>query len=73
MYTRSTRAYPARVPEPEYGSALQVRRTDGTGHFPGRSQHVFLSEDSGRRIVGLLPVDERLVHVYFAPFPDCAI
>src|SRR6202162_2417826 len=44
VYTRSARAYPARVPEPEYGSALQVRRVRDRGAFSWKHQHVFVSE-----------------------------
>jgi putative transposase len=69
MYTRSTRVYPARVPEPEYGSALQVRRVVKRGTFSWKHQHVFLSETLIGESIGLLPVDERFYTVYFAAFP----
>src|SRR5271169_596629 len=44
VYTPSARAYPVRVPEPEYGSALRVRRVGLRGVFSWKHQHVFLSE-----------------------------
>src|SRR5215467_5675498 len=44
VYTRSPRCYPARVPEPEYGSALQVRRVGLRGVISWKHQHVFVSE-----------------------------
>jgi putative transposase len=69
VYTTSARAYPARVPEPEYGSAMQVRRVRDRGDFSWKHQHVFLSETLIGEPVGLLPVDERFYTVYFAAFP----
>ena len=41
VYTRSSREYPARVPEPEYGSALLVRRVVKRGNFPGSTSMCF--------------------------------
>jgi transposase InsO family protein len=69
VYTRSSRPYPARVPEPEYGDALQVRRVDKGGSFSWKHQHVFLSETLIRESIGLLPMDDRFYTVYFAAFP----
>ncbi len=69
VYTRSTRVYPARVPEPEYGSALRVRRVGARGVFSWKHQHVFLSETLIGEAIGLQPVDERFYTVYFAAFP----
>ena len=69
VYTRSARAYPARVPEPEYGSALKVRRVQHRGWFSWKSQQVFLSETLTGENIGLLPIDDRFYTVYFAAFP----
>ena len=69
VYTRSARAYPARVPEPEYGSALRVRRVAERGQFRWKCEHVFLSETLMGESIGLLPVDDRFYTVYFAAFP----
>jgi putative transposase len=69
VYTRSARAYPARVPEPEYGSALRVRRVQHRGWFRWKSQEVFLSETLMGENVGLLPIDDRFYTVYFGAFP----
>ena len=44
VYTRSPRPYPARVREPEYASALRVRRVRQRGSFSWKKQDVFLSE-----------------------------
>jgi transposase InsO family protein len=69
VYTRSARSYPARVPEPEYGSALRVRRVGPRGVFSWKHQHVFLSETLIGESIGLLPMDDRFYTVYFAAFP----
>ena len=65
VYRRSLRSYPARVPEPEYGSALRVRRVGLRGNFSWKHQHVFLSETLIGEPIGLLPEDERIYTVYF--------
>jgi transposase InsO family protein len=69
VYVPSPREYPARVPEPEYGSALWVRRVDCTGHISWKHENVFLSEVLAGERVGLLPLDERYDRVYFAQVP----
>lgn len=69
VYTRSSRPYPARVPEPEYGNALQVRRVQERGQFRWKCQRVFLSETLTGESIGLLPMDDRFYTVYFAAFP----
>jgi Integrase core domain len=69
VYTLSPREYPRRVPEPEYGSALDVRRVQKWGQFHWKHQHVFLTETLIGESIGLLPVDDRFYTVYFAAFP----
>lgn len=69
VYRPSSRAYPARVPEPEYGSALRVRRVQRRGEFSWKDQNVFLSETLVGESIGLLPMDDRFYTVYFAAFP----
>ena len=69
VYVPSPRAYPERVPEPEYDSGLEVRRVQKHGEFNWKHQHVFLSETLAGERVGLEPVDERYWCVYFADFP----
>ncbi len=68
-YEPSPRQYPARVLEPEYGSALKVRRVRPCGNFTWGGNDVFLSEVLSGEPVGLLPLDERYYRVYFAAFP----
>ena len=69
VYTRSERCYPPRVPEPQYGSAMQVRRVRARGEFTWKHQDVFLSETLIGESIGLLPMDDRIYTVYFAAFP----
>src|SRR5216683_3134193 len=69
VYTRSLRSYPAHVADPEYGSALQVRRIQLRGTLSWKHQHVFLSETLIGELIGLLPIDDRFYTVYFAAFP----
>jgi transposase InsO family protein len=69
LYEPSPREYPAQVPEPEYGSALKVRRVQSRGEFYWKHQAVFLSEVLRGEPVGLLPLDDRYYQVYFAAFP----
>ena len=69
LYVPSPRLYPARVPEPEYGSALAVRNVQKHGEFVWKHQPVFLSEVLWGERIGLLPIDDRFFRVYFADFP----
>jgi transposase InsO family protein len=69
VYVRSEREYPARVPEPEYGSAFQVRRVREHGQFRWKSESIFLSGTLTGESVGLLAEDDRFQTVYFATFP----
>jgi transposase InsO family protein len=69
-YTASSRRFPARVPEPEYPSSMQVRKVRDRGDIAWRGhRHVFLSETLIGEYVGLEPVDERWYIIYFAQFP----
>jgi transposase InsO family protein len=69
LYQASPRPYPARVPQPEYGSAFKVRRVHKHGQFCWQHQSVFLSKVLYGEDIGLLPIDERYYRVYFADFP----
>jgi transposase InsO family protein len=68
-YTPSSRTYPARVPEPEYGSSMLVRRVLTRGEFSWKHQDVFLTETLIGERIGLEPVDGRWYTIYFARFP----
>ena len=69
LYRSSPRSFPARVPEPEYDTAMQVRRVQKHGEFNWKHCHVFLSEVLYGERVGLLPIDDRYYRVYFATLP----
>ena len=69
VYKSSPREYPARVPEPEYGNALKVRRVYPHGQFFWKDQQVFLSKVLAGERVGLLPIDDRYYRVYLAALP----
>jgi len=68
-YAPSAREYPARLQEPEYGGAVQVRRVRERGAFSWKHENVFLSETLTGERIGLLPIDDRYYRVYFAAFP----
>ena len=68
-YQPSARIYPARIREPEYPSAMQVRRVGPRGGFSWKHESVFLSETLMGERVGLEPIDERYFTIYFAEFP----
>ena len=68
-YQPSTRAYPARVPEPEYDSNCVVRRVYPHGQFFWRGQDVFLGKALAGERIGLQAVDDRYWRVYFASVP----
>ena len=68
-YWPSPRAYPARVPEPEYGTALRVRRVQKHGQFYWNYQDVFLSKVLHGERIGLLAIDDRYYRVYLASTP----
>lgn len=69
LYKASWRSYPERVPEAEYGSAMQVRRVQKHGEFEWKHHHVFLSEVLWGERIGLLPIDDRYYRVYFMHVP----
>jgi transposase InsO family protein len=69
QYQASPRAFPERVPEPEYPSGMQVRRVQQHGGFYWKHQEVFLTETLGGECIGLEPVDDRYWRVYFVAVP----
>jgi putative transposase len=71
VYEPSARAFPARVPEPEYPESMVVRSVRQHGNFRwGKDKHdVFLSEVLWSERVGLLPEDDRWFTIYFAQVP----
>jgi transposase InsO family protein len=68
-YTPSPRAYPARVPVPEYNPTMMVRRVAPGGQFAWKNHEVFLSETLMGERIGLERIDDRWYTIYFAQFP----
>lgn len=68
-YCASPRPYPARLPQPEYGSAMLVRRVQTQGWFSFKHDYVFVSETLAGEAVGLEAIDDRYYRIYFAQFP----
>jgi len=64
-YGASPRAYPARLPQPDYDSGLLVRRVQKQGWFSWKHEYVFVSETLFGEAIGLAPMDERYYRVYF--------
>jgi putative transposase len=70
VYQPSARAFPTRVPEPEYPQSMVVRSVRPHGHFRWKNKHdVHLSEVLWGERVGLLPEDDRWFTIYFAQVP----
>jgi hypothetical protein len=68
-YARSPRPYPAKVPEPEYASGLEVRRVRISGQFKWKGHNVFISEVLRNEPIGLELIEDDHWLVYFASFP----
>src|ERR1700716_1567461 len=68
VYESSPRAYPARVPEPEYPTTMLVRSVHHQGQIRWKKHDVVVSQVLWGERVGLLPVDERWFTIYFAQF-----
>ena len=68
VYEPSPRAYPARVPEPDYPANMLVRSVHHQGQIRWKKHDVVLSQVLWGERVGLLPVDERCFTIYFGQF-----
>ena len=69
LYEPSARAFPARVPEPDYPQSMLVRSVRPHGHFRWKQHDVFLSEVFWGEQIGFLPEDDRWFTIYFAQLP----
>ncbi|HEV2397869.1 MAG TPA: IS481 family transposase, partial [Candidatus Sulfotelmatobacter sp.] len=67
-YAPSPRTFPARVHEPEYGSAMLVRRVHLRGQFSWKHEEVFLSETLIGERIGLEAIDDRCYRIFFSDF-----
>ena len=63
------RAYPSRVPEPEYDSGLEVRCVYPHGQFFWKGHDVFLGKALAGERIALEPIDDRYWCVCFGDFP----
>jgi len=68
-YARSPRPYPAKLPEPEYPSGLEVRRVRASGQFKWKGHNVFISEALRQEPIGFELIENDHWLVYFASFP----
>jgi len=71
VYQPSTRSYPARLREVQYGAELVTRRVQ-SGEFCWKLERVFLSRVLDRETIGLEQIDERYWRVWFS-FYDIGI
>ena len=69
VYRPSPRAFPERLPAPEYGTAMKVRRVFKHGQFFCNHHDVFLSKVLAGELIGLLPIDDRYQRIYLAWYP----
>lgn len=66
-YRPSPRCYPRRVPELSYADDVEVRRVSQQGSVRWRTQRTFISAVFGYEYLGLKPVTERWLEVYYGP------
>ena len=64
-YTPSLRPYPDRLPSPEYGDGLLLRRVQISREFYWKHQKVFLGEALSHQRIGLEPISDRYYRAYF--------
>jgi transposase InsO family protein len=67
VYGPSSRPYPPRLREPEYGSTMVVRRVRSNGEIKWRGGLLYLSEALRGEPVGLHQHDERYWTVHYGP------
>lgn len=69
IYRPSARPFPERLAEPEYGTAMKVRRVFPHGQFFWNYHSIFLSKVLAGERIGLLPIDDRYQCIYVAWYP----
>lgn len=69
LYCCSPRPFPERLPEPEYGTAMKVRRVFEHGQFFWDYHAVFLSKVLAGERIGLIPIDERYLRIHLGWYP----
>jgi putative transposase len=68
LYQPSTRFYPARLPEMEYGHGMEIRRVIN-GEFRWEGSRLFLSHALDDQLIGMKCCDDRYWRVYFGTLP----
>lgn len=68
-YRASARAYPSRIPTPEYGSGIEVRRVRNNGQIKWHGKLVFVSEALIGEPVGLRAIDDGRWQLLFCKMP----
>jgi len=68
-YQPSPRAYPSRLPEPEYDQDFEVRRVRACGGFSWKGRKIFISEVLRNEPIGFELIEDDFWLVYFAAFP----
>jgi len=66
-YAASPRPFPRRVPALDYGDELIVRRVSLQGSVRWRGERTFISEVFGAEDLGLKPVGDEWLEVYYGP------
>jgi transposase InsO family protein len=66
-YRRSDRTYPRCVPEMQYADDVEVRLVSQQGSVRWRGERTFISEVFRYEPLGLKPIDERWLEVYYGP------
>ena len=66
-YAASPRCYPRRVPCLQYGDEMEVRRVSQQGSVKWKGERTFISEVFGAEDLGLKPVSEDWLEVYYGP------
>lgn len=65
VYRHSSRALPARIPEPEYPGHFLPRKVSNAGTFRFKHRQLFLSDTLLQETVGMEEVDEGIWAIYF--------
>jgi hypothetical protein len=68
-YTTSPRAFPARLPTPEYPAWFEVQRINVGGFLTWRGGRYFVSGALAHELVGLVEVDDGCWEVWFCTLP----
>jgi putative transposase len=66
-YQASPRGYPRRVPQLQYGDAMETRTVSHQGSVKWKGHRSFISEIFAYEPLGLKPVDERWLEAYYGP------